>query len=254
MSPTKEEILAHIRRIAEENDGCAPGIRQFLTETGIKRADWEGRYWARWRDAVGESGLHPNERTPRLDDGFILAKLADLTRELGHFPTISEINLYGRRSPGFPSRRPIRRRLGDKANWPMRLLKFCGESDTDEYSDVANICRREVERGPAVVDDAEGDVDSEGPESNGEVKTGIVYLLRAGRHYKVGRTNSGDRRERELAIQLPERAEKVHEISTDDAAGIEHYWHRRFADRRKNGEWFALTASDIKAFKRRKFM
>jgi hypothetical protein len=35
---------------------------------------------------------------------------------------------------------------------------------------------------------------------------GFVYLLKASKFYKIGRSNALGRRERELAIQLPEKA------------------------------------------------
>jgi hypothetical protein len=83
---------------------------------------------------------------------------------------------------------------------------------------------------------------------------GFVYLIKSGRHFKIGKANSVEARHRQLKIQLPQVAEVVHRIKTDDPYGIESYWHRRFADKRLNGEWFALSAEDVKAFRRRKFM
>ena len=81
-----------------------------------------------------------------------------------------------------------------------------------------------------------------------------MYLLKAGRFYKIGKTNAIGRREYELAIQLPSKPTLIHTIKTDDPTGIEAYWHKRFEQKRKNGEWFELAAADVAVFKQRKVM
>jgi hypothetical protein len=79
-------------------------------------------------------------------------------------------------------------------------------------------------------------------------------MIKSGRFFKVVRSISAGRRSYEIALQLPEKADTVHVIKTDDPVGIEACWHQRFAPKRRNGEWFALEAADVTAFKRRKFM
>lgn len=238
----KEHILSEIRRLAEENGGKPLGRGQFFTETGIREGDWIGRYWARWSEAVEEAGFQPNKLQGRHDDDEAIRQVVVETQRLGHFPTVAELRLRRRGDKDFPGT-GILKRLGPKQVLAGRVAEYC--EGHPEYADVLEIV--------APLLKAE-ESSSREKETGRQPEHGFVYLLKSGRYYKLGRTNSVGRREYELAIQLPERAVKVHVLTTDDPAGIEAYWHKRFADRRKNGEWFELTQADVSAFKRRKFM
>jgi|SRR5581483_4168238 len=238
---TKEHILQEIRRTAEANGGAPLGIWRFLKETGIKDSDWIGKYWARWGDAIREAGLIPNQMQVAYEDSALLEKFAGLVLELGKIPVKGELLLKARSDPTFPNEKTFSR-FGSKPEIVKRLAKYCeGRSGHEE---VTRLCQEYQSRA--------GEKTAEN--LPGEETVGFVYLIKSGRNYKVGRSNSAGRREYELAIQLPEKAIKVHEIRTDDPVGIEEYWHKRFQAKRKNGEWFDLNAADISAFKRRKFM
>jgi hypothetical protein len=240
---TKAHLLAEIRRTAAENGGTPLGWRRFEAATGIMYHDWCGKHFARWGDAIREAGLEPNKLSVAYSDTALYEALASLTRALGHFPTSDEIKLAARRDGDFPSEK-VFRRLGTRNARVVGLARFCAEHPG--YEDVASIC--------AAVPLPSGEAEAEPSDVSAPAPVGFVYLMRSGRFYKVGRSNAVGRRERELAIQLPEKASVVHSIATDDPPGIEAYWHRRFAEKRANGEWFALTADDVAAFKRRKFM
>ena len=83
---TKEHILAEIRRTATSNGGVPLGVHRFFAETGVKESDWHGKFWARWGDALKETGFQPNEFTAARTSEDLLHHLAGLVRELGRFP------------------------------------------------------------------------------------------------------------------------------------------------------------------------
>ena len=238
----KAHILDEIRRTAEANGGIPLGRSRFLAETGIRESDWIGKFWTKWSDAVREAGYEPNKKQQPFDERWLLEKLAGLVRELGHYPVAAEIRMKAREDRNFPSHN-VFSRFGRKAEVASALLTWC--EDNPGWSDVEAICAPLAEAAPA---------DDDASSADYEPEYGYVYLLKSGKYYKIGRSNSPGRREYELSIQLPQRVKTVHTIKTDDPAGIEAYWHQRFADRRKNGEWFELRREDVSAFQRRKFM
>jgi Meiotically up-regulated gene 113 len=236
----KQHILDEIRRTAKANGGNPLGVRAFRTETGIKESEWSGKFWVRWSEALTEAGLAPNQWQGAYGDEVLIAKLVSLTRELGKFPVQGDLRMRGRNDPEFPSEKTFRR-LGSKKQRVLKVTEYCRTHEG--FQDVLELC-------PVVADSTQHSHEKE-TETD---EFGFVYLIKSGRFYKIGRSNSSGRREYELAIQLPEKANKVHEIRTDDPVGIEAYWHNRFEAKRKNGEWFDLSALDVKAFRRRKFM
>jgi hypothetical protein len=176
-----------------------------------------------------------------LDENELLENFIDLMRELHRFPSVNEVKLKARNTPGFPWSTTFAR-LGSKHQIAQRVLVYCASHSG--HDDVAGLCDRIVQIEPAATQE----------EDDPAGTFGSVYLIKSGRYYKIGRSNAAGRREYELAIQMPEKAILLHSIKTDDPVGIEAYWHTRFKESRKNGEWFALTSDEIKAFRPRKFM
>lgn len=239
---TKKEIIDEIKRTAQANGGVPLGSRKFATETGIREADWIGKLWARWSDAVCEAGFTPNEMVQAYGQQELLEKLAKLAQNIGRVPTAQDIRLSVNNGVPFPMHKTLTRTFGGKPQLVAKLREYC--EGREEFVSVVALCDGYVPRS--------GD-DSEELERE-DTRDGFVYLMRSAKFYKIGKANVTGRRHRQLAIQMPESLILVHEIKTDDPFGIEAYWHNRFADKRRNGEWFELTAADVAAFKRRKFM
>ena len=83
---------------------------------------------------------------------------------------------------------------------------------------------------------------------------GYVYLIQFGSEYKIGTSNNVERRFRQLKTQMPYDGKIIHTIAAGDPMGIEAYWHKYFDSKRLKGEWFKLTADDVKYFKKRTLM
>lgn len=236
---TKQEILSEIRRITKESGGMAPGSQRFFTETGVRKSDWYPNLWLRWGDAIIEAGCQPNDFMAAYDTDYLIIKYIELIRALGHFPIEGELRIRKKTNKDFPSHNSFSQ-LGSKQVRVQKIIEYC--QTKGGFDDVISLCS-------SVAKPADKKSDAIASYSQ---KVGYVYLIKHGtrNEYKIGKTYNPIRREGEIRIELPEKVNPIHHIKTDDSAGIESYWHSRFANKRKEGEWFSLSAEDVRAFKR----
>jgi hypothetical protein len=240
---TKEDLLQTIQETAAKNGGVPLGQERFGKETGITPHTWRGKYWLRWSDALIEAGFTPNRYGIKYDEDYVLEKLAELARKCKHFPIDAELTLARNVDSSFPVASVIYQ-LGSKVERVAKLREFALRNKS--FLDISTLLPD-----PGKSSELEAP-NKETPEE--ESSLGFVYMIRLGKHYKIGKTNAVPRRHREISLELPEKPNVIHYIRTDDPEGIERYWHGRFDKFRTNGEWFALGQKEIRIFKKRKFM
>ena len=232
----REQILSEIKRIANANSGQPPGAIVFKNNSGIREHDWLGVYWARWSDALIEAGFKPKQFNTKADSQIYLRKIVEAIRYFRKFPTSRELMLYKNIDEDFPAPTTLRSHFGTGSGMADAVRGWIDKNPT--HSDLIDLLPISKEPPNVVLK---------------SVADGFVYLIKSGQFYKIGRGDELEKRVKQIRTALPDASVLEHSIRTDDPSGIEAYWHRRFADKRANGEWFKLTLQDVAAFKKRKF-
>ena len=233
---TRERVLAAFKQAAQANNG--EPLSQTRFEEIVPTSAWRRKLFARFSDIVREAGYEPRKPNARHSDADLLAPVALLVRRLKRFPSEDENIMERLNDPTFPSQTTLRRHFDGRRGLIAALLSFCTENS--EFHDVFHILRP--------IQEPESAVDPE------RARDGFVYLMKRGKYYKIGFTNNVQGRQSQLNRPAPESVPHtaVHSFLTDDPRGIEAYWHRRFAHKRREGEYFELSPKDVAAFKRRK--
>ena len=78
---------------------------------------------------------------------------------------------------------------------------------------------------------------------------GYIYVIEDtdfSKYFKIGRTTDPSRRLNDFKVILPFETDVVAIIETEDAPTLEWQLHLRFAEQRRKGEWFSLSASQVR--------
>ncbi len=246
----KEHILNEVRRTAKNGDPL--GGTKFVEETGIKKSEWYGVYWNNWSEVLTDAGFEPHKFNESHDEEWLIEKAIDLIKDMGEFPKASDFIRKRKEDKAFPNPSSFNKRW-KKHELAKKVIEYCEKNNVSP--DVIEICRLISKRGDTKkAKKLDDDIDT-------EEKSGHVYMLEHDGVYRIGASIDAVQRHKQIKVQMPFVTKEIHVISTDDPFGIEAYWHKRFKDKKQKGkqklqgDWFNLSARDIKAFKkRRKFM
>jgi Meiotically Up-regulated Gene 113 (MUG113) protein len=237
-SMSKKFIIEKIKELA--STGGVPGFQKFSKYTGVTRYEMN-KHWETWSQAIQEAGFEPNQVPKIITKEDIIVPLIAFIREKDNIPSNAAIRNRRYNNPEFPAYSTIFRRFKNKTDLITETANYCKK--TEDYNDILGICKNWEQKNRNKVD------------KQLTLETvGYVYLIKFNDYYKIGRSNDIDRRFGEIKTKLPEKQELIHVIKTDDTQGIEKYWHQRFSQKRKGGEWFKLDNKDVAAFKKRKVM
>ncbi len=77
-------------------------------------------------------------------------------------------------------------------------------------------------------------------------RKGFVYILEGqGGAYKIGRTFNPHERLKSWQTKMPYPPAHLHTIACENCIKAEIQLHKMYAEKRVNGEWFALNAEDV---------
>jgi hypothetical protein len=80
-----------------------------------------------------------------------------------------------------------------------------------------------------------------------ERRIGYVYFIRCGRFIKIGYTwTTPEIRASQIQTSIPYKCRLLYAIRTPDPKLVEDSFHRHFADKQGNGEWFDLQWRECK--------
>lgn len=241
-SLTREFILKKIKRWSSENDNKTPGQKAFFRWVGgIGIYDLKRLGWTYYGELVKEAGLTPNKfDKTKYTKGQLCEIFLGVMREKNVWPSRSILDVKHLQDSNFPESSTFYKKLGRVKQLSETILDYA--ESNKEFDDVIEICKEAYQKfkGKDIIGDLTGK----------EPIHGWVYLIKHGsrEEYRVGQTYDSVRREKEIRIQLPERAVEVHKIETVDPVGVEAYWLNRFSSKRMNGDWFKLTSADVKEF------